>query len=124
MSTHGGIKLTSEKGKVRTGFVVILFAAALLILITLLFVFQRANGELGFIDSRVVSVVEYQAKLEYQQKFEAFSAVFDTRTRQFVDEKTAKRTVKPYGSSKEHRGMYLLVDVDEEGNVSSKWISP
>ena len=105
-------------------FILVFIAFGIFAVIIVLFINQNLNEKTYDFDTQQKIFAEHQAEIEYQKSFKSFSAVFDTETKTFVDEKTAKRKVKPYGTSKEHSGMYLLVDVDEKGNISSKWISP
>ena len=85
---------------------------------------QKLDDKLSSFDESQVEFAEHQASVEYQKNYKPFTAVFDTETKKFVDKRTARMSVKPYGSSKEHQGMYLLITVDKDGNISSQWISP
>ena len=98
----------------------VIIVAALVWIITS----QKIDEKLISLDNSQVEFAEHQASIEYQKNYKPFTAVFDTETKQFVDKRTARMSVKPYGSSKEHQGMYLLITVDKDGNISSQWISP
>ena len=105
-------------------FIIILLTFGVFALIIVMLISDNLNSKLYDIDTQQEIYAEHQASIEYQKNYKPFTAVFDTETKQFVDKRTARMSVKPYGSSKEHQGMYLLITVDKDGNISSQWISP
>lgn len=117
-------KIKSQSGTSRIIYIFGLIALALGIIAFISFTNRKVDSGMNKVDKEQVIFAERQAEIEFQQKRKAFSLVFDTENKKFVDKKTARSTVKPYGTSNEHKGMYLLVTVDEEGDVSSQWISP
>lgn len=116
--------IKSQSGTSRIIYIFGLITLALVIVAFISFTNRKVDSVMNKVDKEQVIFAERQAEIEFQQNRKAFSLVFDTENKKFVDKKTARSTVKPYGTSKEHKGMYLLVTVDEEGDVSSQWISP
>ena len=114
----------SSKGLSRLTFIVALIAIALLLIIFVPIISSKINSKTEDVDTEQVIFAQRQAKVEYQTNHEAFRAVFDTETKKFVDEKTARTTVMPYGTAPENLGKYLLVTVDKSGNVTTEWIAP
>jgi hypothetical protein len=117
-------KIKSQSGTSRIIYIFGLIALALVMFIVLSKTTTKVDSGMDSVDKEQVIFAERQAEIEFQQSRKAFSLVFDTNNKRFVDKKTARSTVTPYGTSKEHQGKYLLVTVDEEGGISSKWISP
>lgn len=113
-----------KRGSTRLTFVVVCIAFVLVLLILVPKVLQKSNSKMSELDIKQEEFAEHQASIEFQQNNKSFTAVFDTENKKFVDQKKARSTVTPYGTSKEHQGMYILITVDENGNISSKWISP
>lgn len=125
---HEKMRLSdNENSKIAADRIVFFFAAIALVLVLVIIISligKRFDSRMTNFDEEQMLFAEKQAAIEFHESRKAFSLVFDSENKQFVDEKIARGKVKPYGTSKEHSGMYLLVDVDEEGNISSKWISP
>lgn len=117
-------KLRSHQGLSQIFFIFGLIAIVLLLMIAIPVVKNNINNKMNDVDEEQIVFAEHQALLVYQANNEAFTAVFDTETKKFVDRKKARTTVTPYGTSKEHQGMYILITVDENGKISSEWISP
>ncbi len=113
-----------NKGMSRLVVLVMIAAIALVGAIIIPIVMKEANETANETDAYYVSTAKREAKVEFLQTKNAVEKVFDTETKKFVDPETAKKTVNPYGTSKEHQGMYLLVKVDEEGNITTTWIKP
>lgn len=114
-----------EKDGVAAVIVIIFFIAlALVLMIFTPIISNRADEELNAIDEKYVNTAEKEAKILYAQYNEAFSEVFDAETKKFYKINDARKSVNPYGSSKEHIGKYILVTVDEKGSVTYEWISP
>ena len=117
-------RLRSTKG---ISYVVVIFAVialALVLLIIIPIMQNSAEENLKTLDEQYVATAEKEAKVLFIQNGTAFSAVFDTETKKFFSEKEARFNVNPYGMSRQHRGKYILVTIDESGNISSKWIKP
>jgi len=85
---------------------------------------KATNDRANSVDEGYLTAAEKEAKVLYLGNYKGFTAVFDTESKKFIDEKTAKKTVNPYGTSKEHQGKYLLITVDDNGDVTSEWITP
>jgi ABC-type bacteriocin/lantibiotic exporter with double-glycine peptidase domain len=117
-------KLKSHHGSNHIIVILGLVAIVLLLMIAIPVVKNNTDNKMNNVDEEQIVYAEHQASIEYQKNYKPFTAVFDTETKQFVDKRTARMSVKPYGSSKEHQGMYLLITVDKDGNISSQWISP
>lgn len=106
------------------------FVILLLIIVVLLFVIifpllkQDANKDLLAMDKRLEETAIKQAAVLYLQDGGNTSMVFDAETKKFFDPKEARTKVKPYGNSEENQGKYILVTVDSQGNVSTKWTTP
>ncbi|MBE5841659.1 MAG: hypothetical protein E7304_09650 [Butyrivibrio sp.] len=113
-----------KKGISGIFIILLIILIALLIVILAPIISRDANDELNAMDNSMVVAAEKQAKVLYLQDLKAFKLVFDSQNKKFIDPSVAKRTVTPYGNSKEHSGKYILVTVDAEGNISSKWVSP
>jgi competence protein ComGC len=102
----------------------VIVAVALLLIIIVPILIRNSDTVLDTTDQKLVETAEYQANIEYQQSPHAFAAVYDGERKKFVDQKAARTTVTPYGTSKDHQGKYILVTVDKDGNISSEWILP
>lgn len=83
-----------------------------------------ANDRANEVDEQYITAAEKEATVIYLNDFKGFTAVFNTETKKFVDVSEAKKTVNPYGTSEEHKGKYLLITVDNDGKVSSEWVTP
>ena len=117
-------KIKSKSGMSLVVLITFIVALVLVLIIVIPIALGYANGKMNDLDSEQVTFAERQARVEYQTNNKAFSAIFDTENKSFVDEKVARTTVTPYGTSEENIGKYLKVTVDEKGNVSTTWISP
>lgn len=117
-------KLHSTKGISYIIVLLFIIAIALVLAIVIPIIRENANEDLNAMDDRYVATAEKEAKVLFSQDGSGFSAVFDTETKKFYSEQEAGYKVKPYGTSKEHRGKYILVTVDGSGNITSEWIKP
>ena len=118
------IRQRLKRGSTRLTFLVVCIAFLLALMILVPKILQKSNSKMSELDIKQVEFAEHQASIEFQQNNKSFTAVFDTENKKFVDRKKARTTVTPYGTSTEHQGMYILITVDEDGNISSEWISP
>jgi competence protein ComGC len=117
-------KLNDERGISGLMFIIVVLAILVLCIVIVPKVFTKGDSKLSELDNEQIEFAERQANIEFQQNHKAFEGVFDTENKRFVDQKKARSTVTPYGTSKEHQGMYIIITVDENGNISSRWISP
>jgi type III secretory pathway component EscR len=120
----GNYKLIQQDGISRIVVVIFLVAILLVGMIFYPIVMKSANNRANEVDAQYITTATKEAQVQYLNNYKGFTAVFDTETKQFVDESTAKKTVNPYGTSEEHQGKYLLITVDDSGNVSSEWVTP
>ncbi len=116
--------MNNSKGISRFVVIFVVIAVALVGVIVLPIINNIADDRANEVDAQYITTAEKEATVQYLNNYEGFTAVFDTETKKFVDESTAKKTVNPYGTSEEHQGKYLLITVDDKGNVSSEWITP
>ena len=116
--------LKSSKGISRMIVILVVVALALIAMIAYPVINRVANNRAKEVDAQYITTAEKEAAVQYLNNYKGFTAVFDTETKEFVDESTAKKTVNPYGTAEEHQGKYLLITVDDKGNVSSEWVSP
>ena len=117
-------RLKSNKGVSRLIVIVAVIAIALVGLVILPLANKYANDRANETDAYYVTTAEREARVEFIQNRMTIEKVFNTENKKFVDPKEAKKTVKPYGTSKEHLGKYLLVKVDEDGNITTTWVTP
>lgn len=116
--------IKSNSGVSRILVVFILLALVLVGMIVYPILKNVSNDRANEVDNQYITTATKEAQVQYLNNYKGFTAVFDTETKQFVDESTAKKTVNPYGTSEEHQGKYLLITVDDEGNVSAEWVTP
>lgn len=74
------------------------------------------------LDEEHEQTAEDSAKL-WAQTGGAFTAVYDYYNKIFVQGEKARK-VEPYGESKEHDGMVILVTADANGNTKVSWTVP
>ena len=117
-----GYKLSC--GMSRLVVILAIIAVALIGLIAYPISKSIMNNRANEVDANYITTATKEAQVEYLNNYKGFTAVFDTETKKFVDETTAKKTVNPYGTSKEHQGKYLLITVNDKGDVSAEWITP
>jgi len=116
--------MNNSKGISRAIVIFGIIAVALVGLIVYPIIQKSANDRANEVDSNYITTATKEAQVQYLNNYKGFTAVFDTETKKFVDETDAKKTVNPYGTSKEHQGKYLLITVNDKGNVSAEWITP
>ena len=116
--------LKKTKGISRMVVLLVIVAALLVAAIVYPIARNASNNRANEVDAQYITTATKEAQVQYLNNYKGFTAVFDTETKQFVDESTAKKTVNPYGTSEEHQGKYLLITVDDSGNVSSEWATP
>ena len=114
----------NQKGISRILVLVAAVALALIVVIIIRVVMIKTEQVLEDMDSQIVIAAEHKAKLEYTANDSLREAVYDNENKVFVDPMEARTTIEPYGSSKKHKGKYLLVTIDAGENVSSEWITP
>lgn len=114
----------SEKGVSRIVTIMALVVFVLIAIIVLPRIFGMVNDKANDTDEYYISAAEKEAQIHYLNDYKGFTAVYDTEAKTFVDEATAVKTVKPYGTSEEHRGMYIIVRVSSDGKITSEWIKP
>lgn len=118
------LKLESHNGLSRMVIIVGLVALVLLLTVFIQFFSSKVGNGMNDLDQKQVTFAVRKATLEYEVNRRAFTSVFDTENKTFVDQRTARSSVTPYGTSKENQGKYILVTVDDDGNITTEWISP
>ncbi len=118
-------KLSNTKGLSRIVLLAIVLAIALIVVVVIKVVNMRTESALQDMDRQVEIAAEHEARLVYTQNDMLDKMVYDAQNKIFVDPMEAKSTVKPYGSSKEHQGKYLLIAFSEDdNNVVLQWVNP
>ncbi len=113
-----------SRGVSRAVAILLITALVLVAIIAVPIINGISDRRMAAVDSQYVNTATKEARVLYLNNYKGFTAVFDTESKKFIDEKTAKKTVNPYGTSKEHQGKYLLITVNDKGDVSAEWITP
>ncbi len=117
-------RLKSKNGLTWVIAIFFLIALALVLVIVIPIIRSETNEDLNAMDQKYVVTAEKEASVRFIQDTKPFSEVYDTETKKFYSKSDARIKVTPYGSSKEHKGKYVLVTVDGNGNITSEWIAP
>ena len=115
-------KLRYDSGTARlivimAAFCIVLFALALIPIAG-----QFTQSKLKSLDDEYVTSALNKAKIDFVDMKGETKAVYDAENKCFVDVSEAKN-VTPYGNAKEHKGMVVVVTVDESGGISAAWES-
>ena len=112
----------NRSGISRAVVILTIIAVALIIAIAIPVVLSRTDAVKRDMDDLYVKAAEDEAYLRWVQEYEPFTAIYDSENKKFIDTGAPKWIVTPYGTSKEHEGMVLFVKVDENGDISTKWV--
>ncbi len=122
MITGRNIKVLNRRGISRAVVLLTIVALALIIAIAVPVAHSKKEEMARSVDDLYVKAAEDEAYLRWVQDGQPFSAVYDSENKNFIDVASGMRKANPYGELKEHAGMVLFVKVDNEGNISTKWV--
>lgn len=117
-------KLKSSRGIATLVVILVIIAAVLIGFIVVPKVVKFTNARYDEIDNGYITAAEREARVIFMQDGDAFTKVFNTETKKFVERSYARAYVNPYGTSKAHKGMVLLVTVDKDGDITTEWVIP
>ncbi len=114
--------MVNTRGISRAVVLLALIAVALIIAIAVPILQGKSDSAARDVDDLYVQAAMDEAHLRWMQEYKAFSAIYDSENKKFIDTGSRRTLVTPYGTAKEHEGMVLFVKVDGDGNISTKWI--
>ena len=116
-----GTVMFDQKGMARAVVLLAVIATALLIAIVVPVVRQRTDAAAKDMEDLYEQAAKDDAYLVFVQEGKSFTAIYDSENKRFVDERSSSERVNPYGVTKEHEGMILIVTVDTGGNIKTRW---
>jgi hypothetical protein len=114
----------NRRGVSRAVVLLSIIALALIIAIAIPIVQNKSESVARDVDDLYVQQAEDDAFIRWIQDNTAFTALYDSENKRFVDVGTGMDQVPAYGTSKEHKGQIVFVRVDESGNIYTKWVYP
>ena len=117
-------KLYEKKGIARLIVILIIVAICLALVIVIPIIINSSESVAQKADSDHENTANDSAYIEWAANG-AFEAVYDAYNKKFISlDEDAAFKVEGYGSSKENEGKVLVVEADELGNTSVKWVYP
>lgn len=119
-------KLQSTKG---ANLIIWLLVAAILVMLVLILA-PNLDGIGDSTKERMDAGYEQTAKDSAHMRFMLegpFTAIYDSENKTFVDQVNSARAfgaITAYGEAANHIGKVILVNVTEDGTISTSWIGP
>ena len=113
-------KLKDKRGLAGLIVIMVIIIIILGLIIMVPIVGGKSEEELIRVDAEYENAARRQAKREFLFNRESFYRVYDSINKKLVEPSEIGK-VEPYATSKEHEGCYIMVRVDDEGEVTITW---
>lgn len=115
-------KLFKQKGEARIVVIFLIIAIALAFVALIPLGRNIYEMRMESLDEDYIDTAERMAKKDFLDNPEAFTRVFDSQNKRFLELKDIE-SVPSYSNAAIHEGMYLVVKADNDGNITIEWMT-